>query len=59
MLLNEDGRHVSPWHDVALYVDKAHRVVNLVVEIPKRAVDKLQVATKEALNPIKQDSSSR
>jgi inorganic pyrophosphatase len=55
VFLNKDGKHVSPWHDVALYVDKAHRVVNFVNEIPKGAVEKMEVATKEALNPIKQD----
>jgi inorganic pyrophosphatase len=55
VFLSKDGKHVSPWHDVALYVDKARRVVNFVNEIPKGAVEKMEVATKEALNPIKQD----
>mmetsp|Transcript_20886 Transcript_20886/g.52876 ORF Transcript_20886/g.52876 Transcript_20886/m.52876 type:complete len:277 (+) Transcript_20886:142-972(+) len=46
---------VSPWHDVPLFVSKQERIVNYVNEIPRGGVEKMEVATKEEFNPIKQD----
>jgi len=49
------GLRISPFHDVPLYVDREKRIVNFVNEISMGAVEKMEVATKEELNPIKQD----
>jgi len=52
---SDDGKPISPWHDIPLYVDKANRIVNFVNEIPRGAVEKMEIATDEEGNPIKQD----
>lgn len=50
------GETVSPWHDIALHPDAADKsVVNFVNEIPKGQQAKMEIATDEAGNPIKQD----
>jgi len=49
----DSGAPVSPWHEVPLYVSKD--VVNMVNEIPKMTKAKMEVATTEESNPIKQD----
>jgi len=49
------GNTISPWHDIPLYADEAAGVLNFVNEIPKGAVEKMEVATDEEHNPIKQD----
>lgn len=53
-LFFKDGKSsVSPWHDIPLQnEDKSY---NMVVEIPKMTKAKMEVATKEASNPIAQD----
>jgi hypothetical protein len=48
----EDGAAISPWHDIPLKGDGGY---NMVVEIPKMTKAKMEVATKEANNPIAQD----
>jgi len=48
------GKEVSPWHDIPLYTGK-DGVVNALFEIPKNTKPKMEVATKEANNPIAQD----
>jgi len=45
---------VSPWHDIPLKGEVAG-TYNLVTEIPKMTRAKMEVATKEAYNPIAQD----
>jgi inorganic pyrophosphatase len=54
----------SPWHDIPLYCvrdpvssDPADKslYVNMVCEIPFNTTDKMEIATKEDHNPIKQD----
>mmetsp|Transcript_22582 Transcript_22582/g.40036 ORF Transcript_22582/g.40036 Transcript_22582/m.40036 type:complete len:269 (+) Transcript_22582:67-873(+) len=52
---DKNGKRISPWHDIPLFVDKEKRLVNFVNEIPAGGVEKMEVATKEELNPIKQD----
>lgn len=52
---DSEGKTISPWHDVPLFVNKEARIVNFVNEIPRGAVEKMEIATKEELNPIKQD----
>jgi len=50
------GKRVSPWHDVALFPSgRPCKVVNFVNEIPRGTVEKMEIATDEPLNPIKQD----
>jgi len=49
------GKPVSPWHDIPMFADEANKVYNMVVEIPRWTNAKMEIATKEPLNPIKQD----
>jgi len=49
----ENGSTISPWHDVPLNADNG--AYNMVVEIPKMTLAKMEVATKEENNPIAQD----
>jgi inorganic pyrophosphatase len=48
------GRDISPWHDVPLSAGKSG-IFNAVIEIPKMAKAKMEVATKESMNAIAQD----
>jgi len=48
------GKDVSPWHDVPLTTGEAG-VFNCIIEIPKMTKPKMEVAIKEAGNPIAQD----
>eukprot|EP00271_Cylindrocystis_brebissonii_P007858 TRINITY_DN2173_c0_g1_i1.p1 TRINITY_DN2173_c0_g1~~TRINITY_DN2173_c0_g1_i1.p1 ORF type:complete len:297 (+),score=68.76 TRINITY_DN2173_c0_g1_i1:245-1135(+) len=48
------GKQVSPWHDIPL--DAGNGLYNFVCEIPKETSAKMEVATEEASNPIKQDT---
>jgi len=54
-LENEHGEPVSFFHDVPLWADRTKGHVNMVCEIPRWTNAKLEIATGEALNPIKQD----
>ena len=47
---------VSPWHDVPL--KNADGTYNFICEIPKWTRAKMEIATKEAFNPIKQDTKN-
>jgi len=49
-----DG-YISPWHDVPLWADEARKVFNMIVEIPRWTNAKMEMATAESLNPIRQD----
>lgn len=46
---------ISPFHDIPLFADEDARLFNMVVEIPRWTNAKMEIATKEKLNPIKQD----
>ncbi|KAK6749942.1 hypothetical protein RB195_002135 [Necator americanus] len=46
---------LSPWHDVPLYADASKKIFNMIVEIPRWTNAKMEMATKEPMNPIKQD----
>jgi len=50
----EDEGNMSCWHDIPLVVNKTG-VFNYVNEIPKGDLAKMECATKERWNPIKQD----
>ncbi|XP_058242708.1 inorganic pyrophosphatase 2, mitochondrial [Hemibagrus wyckioides] len=64
------GKYISPFHDIPLYApdqqekdvpvkkqkcSKSEILFNMVVEVPRWSNAKMEIATKEALNPIKQD----
>ncbi|XP_066538966.1 inorganic pyrophosphatase 2, mitochondrial [Hoplias malabaricus] len=67
---NSSGKYISPFHDIPLFVaaeqdndvptKKQKRnnddiLFNMVVEVPRWSNAKMEIATKEVLNPIKQD----
>ncbi|KAF1327288.1 Inorganic pyrophosphatase, partial [Globisporangium splendens] len=47
---------ISPWHDIPLY--NANGTVNFICEIPKWTRKKMEIATGEPFNPIKQDTKN-
>ncbi|TYZ57795.1 hypothetical protein PybrP1_012033 [[Pythium] brassicae (nom. inval.)] len=47
---------ISPWHDIPLY--NANGTVNFICEIPKWTRRKMEIATGEPFNPIKQDTKN-
>ncbi|KJH49254.1 inorganic diphosphatase [Dictyocaulus viviparus] len=47
---------ISPWHDIPLYSDEANKIYNMIVEIPRWTNAKMEMATAEPMNPIKQDT---
>ncbi|TRZ14561.1 hypothetical protein HGM15179_012541 [Zosterops borbonicus] len=49
------GRYISPFHDIPIYADAGKNVFNMVVEVPRWTNAKMEISTKEPLNPIKQD----
>ncbi|XP_062850806.1 inorganic pyrophosphatase 2, mitochondrial [Trichomycterus rosablanca] len=65
-----EGKYISPFHDIPLYASDQREndvptkrrkrgdgelLFNMVVEVPRWSNAKMEIATKEALNPIKQD----
>ncbi|XP_037010349.2 inorganic pyrophosphatase 2, mitochondrial isoform X1 [Artibeus jamaicensis] len=67
---NEAGHYISPFHDIPLKVDstqedgiptkrarndESENLFNMVVEVPRWTNAKMEIATQEPLNPIKQD----
>lgn len=46
---------ISPLHDIPLWSDRAARLVNMVVEVPRWSNAKMEISLGEPLNPIKQD----
>ncbi len=54
-LENEAGHLISPFHDIVPIVNEEHGLVQMVVEIPRWSNAKLEIATGEFMNPIKQD----
>ncbi|XP_032042083.1 inorganic pyrophosphatase 2, mitochondrial [Aythya fuligula] len=68
---NGDGKYISPFHDIPLFAgakeDKeipakrskttaSEVLFNMVVEVPRWTNAKMEIATEEPLNPIKQDT---
>jgi hypothetical protein len=51
----DDGKFISPWHDIPLYADEKSNVFNMVVEIPRWSQAKMEMSTKEQMSPIRQD----
>ena len=54
MKFTDGGKDISPWHDIPL--KNADGTVNFICEIPKETSAKMEVATDEPKNPIKQDT---
>lgn len=53
---NQTGSIISPFHDIPLRCGAAaDDVYNMIVEIPRWSNAKMEIATKEKFNPIKQD----
>uniref|UniRef100_A0AAF5RUW0 inorganic diphosphatase n=3 Tax=Wuchereria bancrofti TaxID=6293 RepID=A0AAF5RUW0_WUCBA len=52
---DQNGSHISPWHDIPLFVDKSKKIYNMVIEIPRWTNAKMEMSTKESMTPIKQD----
>ncbi|KAF9408149.1 hypothetical protein HW555_012069 [Spodoptera exigua] len=55
LLLEDESGPISPLHDIPLWADKARRLVNMVVEVPRWTNAKMEISLGEPLNPIKQD----
>ncbi|KAK9823924.1 hypothetical protein WJX72_006397 [[Myrmecia] bisecta] len=53
VFVQRDGKEISCWHDIPLYAEDG--ALNMVVEIPKETSAKMECATDEPSNPIKQD----
>ncbi|KAJ1659671.1 Inorganic pyrophosphatase [Dispira simplex] len=55
LYFEQDGKLISPYHDIPLFADEANKIFNMVVEIPRWTNAKMEISTCEPLNPIKQD----
>merc|ERR1719453_1735029 len=53
MTFFQDGKVISPWHDVPLSAGDG--LYNMLTEIPKMTLKKMEVDTKAENNPVKQD----
>ncbi|KAF7729258.1 Inorganic pyrophosphatase [Apophysomyces ossiformis] len=53
--IERDGDIISPFHDIPLFANEDGTVLNMVVEIPRWTNAKIEIATGEKLNPLKQD----
>eukprot|EP01111_Echinosteliopsis_oligospora_P009859 TRINITY_DN296_c0_g1_i1.p1 TRINITY_DN296_c0_g1~~TRINITY_DN296_c0_g1_i1.p1 ORF type:complete len:259 (-),score=65.45 TRINITY_DN296_c0_g1_i1:118-894(-) len=51
----QEGKAVSPFHDIPLWADKEKGIVNMILEIPRGTNAKLEISRVDLLNPIKQD----
>ncbi|XP_009473136.1 PREDICTED: inorganic pyrophosphatase 2, mitochondrial [Nipponia nippon] len=52
---NTDGKYISPFHDIPLFAGSREVLFNMIVEVPRWTNAKMEIATEEPLNPIKQD----
>mmetsp|Transcript_12871 Transcript_12871/g.26095 ORF Transcript_12871/g.26095 Transcript_12871/m.26095 type:complete len:287 (-) Transcript_12871:198-1058(-) len=52
---DEQGGYTSPWNDVPLYANDEKTLVTMITEIPRGTTAKMEIATDEKHNPIKQD----
>lgn len=55
VFIEKNGKPVSAFHDIPLYADDSHKVLNMVVEIPRWTNAKMEINKEDTLNPIKQD----
>uniref|UniRef100_A0A060T6J7 Inorganic pyrophosphatase n=1 Tax=Blastobotrys adeninivorans TaxID=409370 RepID=A0A060T6J7_BLAAD len=54
--VEQDGKPVSPFHDIPLYANAEKTILNMVVEVPRWTNAKLEISKEEKLNPIIQDT---
>ncbi|XP_028651356.1 inorganic pyrophosphatase isoform X1 [Erpetoichthys calabaricus] len=52
---NAEGSYISPFHDIPMFADETKNIFHMVVEVPRWTNAKMEIATKDPLNPIKQD----
>uniref|UniRef100_A0A8C5WE63 inorganic diphosphatase n=1 Tax=Leptobrachium leishanense TaxID=445787 RepID=A0A8C5WE63_9ANUR len=52
---NCEGRYISPFHDIPLHADESQNIFYMVVEVPRWTNAKMEIATNNHMNPIKQD----
>uniref|UniRef100_A0A3Q3MZ37 inorganic diphosphatase n=1 Tax=Mastacembelus armatus TaxID=205130 RepID=A0A3Q3MZ37_9TELE len=52
---NSEGKYISPFHDIPIYVNEAENIFHAVVEVPRWTNVKMEIATKDPFNPLKQD----
>ncbi|CAO3612535.1 unnamed protein product [Cunninghamella blakesleeana] len=55
LYFEKNGQIISPFHDIPLYTDDSKSILNMIVEIPRWTNAKVEIATNEKYNPIKQD----
>jgi len=55
LYFQNDKGPVSPFHDIPLFANEGNKIFNMVVEVPRWTNAKMEIATKDELNPIKQD----
>merc|ERR1739838_822353 len=55
IFIKNDKGPVSPFHDIPLFANEGNKIFNMVVEVPRWTNAKMEIATKDELNPIKQD----
>uniref|UniRef100_G3ML92 Inorganic pyrophosphatase n=1 Tax=Amblyomma maculatum TaxID=34609 RepID=G3ML92_AMBMU len=55
LYFRKGDQYISPFHDIPMFADEGNRIYNMVVEVPRWTNAKMEIATKEPLNPIKQD----
>lgn len=48
VFIEQDGKVVSPFHDIPLYADDGRRILNMVVEIPRFTNAKFEVSTQSS-----------
>ncbi|ODQ66827.1 inorganic pyrophosphatase [Nadsonia fulvescens var. elongata DSM 6958] len=56
VFIEQDGKPVSPFHDIPLYANEEQTILNMVVEVPRWTNAKLEISKEETLNPILQDT---
>ncbi|XP_072312640.1 inorganic pyrophosphatase 2, mitochondrial [Eucyclogobius newberryi] len=52
---NAEGTFISPFHDIPIYADEAQNIFHAVVEVSRWTNAKMEIATSDPLNPLKQD----
>lgn len=53
--LDEQNKTISAWHDIPLHSVNNAKNFNFITEIPRFTTPKMEIATNEENNPIKQD----
>lgn len=54
--ITKDGQPISAFHDVPLYANEEHTILNMIVEIPRWTNAKMEICKEKELNPILQDT---